>query len=140
MMSHPHPDERILIPYMHQNLVQISRYWMAKILLLGKCPRLPPTTTLSIPFSKTIPAMAMDYITWSVLSLISSPPNSSEAGTSSPSHDMINSHYVGLLNQAMTTIPNGTGFAETNSDRAQHNTSFPLSNSTSTHTTAAARL
>jgi hypothetical protein len=53
---------------------------------------------------------------------------------------MINSHYVGLLKQAMTTIPNGTGFAETNSDRAQHNTSFPLSNSNSTHTTEAALL
>lgn len=40
MMSHPVPDETILLPYMDKNLTQSSRYWMSKIILAGECPLL----------------------------------------------------------------------------------------------------
>jgi hypothetical protein len=36
MLNHPNPHENILLPYMHPNLAQLSRVWIAQTILTGE--------------------------------------------------------------------------------------------------------
>lgn len=48
MLNHPNPHENILLPYMHPNLAQLSRVWIAQMILTGE-PSFPcePQSTAS---------------------------------------------------------------------------------------------
>jgi len=60
MLTHPNPCQNMLIPYMHQNITQEARLWVASLILQGKIDintHHPPVTqnirwsSLSIPYS-----------------------------------------------------------------------------------------
>ncbi len=59
MLTHPNPCQNMLIPYMHQNITQEARLWVASLILQGKIDintHHPPVTqnirwsSLSIPY------------------------------------------------------------------------------------------
>jgi hypothetical protein len=66
MMLHPHPHPNILLSIMDSNLAQITRTWVAAILLTGKLILPPITTTVhsTQPERWTAPSNTYSLIQW----------------------------------------------------------------------------
>ncbi len=67
MLNHPNPHENILLPYMHPNLAQLSRVWVAQTILTGE-PSFPcePQSTPSYHMFSQLEARseASSVISW----------------------------------------------------------------------------
>jgi hypothetical protein len=66
MMLHPYPDQKMLLPFMHHNLANITRTWVAATIITGS-PLIPPLSSPSLiesPHSTTAISKPSYLLPW----------------------------------------------------------------------------
>ncbi len=137
MATHPAPTEFILLPYMHSNIAQIARLWVAKTIITGvvQLPNLEASTTMvEVPISTTHFSEASDLICWQ-----SQNDSTTNKGASTKSTHVNSPHPSGTTNKHtdgnQVLRPSRQNRLKTLGDFLRPTTTRPLKNRQSTAST-----